>query len=200
MTINSKDLIKAIRTSDESIFNRLPDKTVSISGAGFKGDHIAAIRMHGIACPDTTWENCIFNDVEFNAIDFQNAKFTSCSFHQCRFTQTILAETVFEGCVFNHTTFIETEDAEALVINNCQFQESVIKNIHFIDTNITSSTYTQGELTDIDGEGTLKSFVLRDVAINHFDTSDMTVSACTATGCKTLPTGFKSVEGRRRRV
>ena len=202
MASNSKELIKAIQSSDEAIFNRVVEKSpgLSLSNTTFKGNTISAIRIHDIVCPDTVWENCIFNDVEFSAIDFQHAKFTSCTFHQCKFTQAILAETVFEGCVFNHLELLDTEDAEALEINNCQFQDSTIRGFHFLDTIVSSSTYTQGTLADIDGEGTLKSFVLRNVAIENFNTSTMQVTACTASACATLPAGFKSVEGRRRRV
>lgn len=199
---NTKELIKAIQSSDEAILNRIVEKNagISLAGTAFKGNNISAMQIHDIACPDTVWENCIFNDVEFNAIDFQHAKFTSCTFHQCKFTKAILAETAFEGCVFNHLELLDTEDAEALEINNCQFQDSTIRGLHFIDSVISSTTYTQGTLADIDGEGELKSFVLRSVTIENFATADMKLTACTASACATLPAGFKSVEGRRRRV
>lgn len=202
MVQNTKDLIRAISTSDESILNRLVEKNadLSLSGSTFKGDHVSAMRIHTVGCSDTRWENCIFNDVDFDTLDLQRAKFISCTFHQCQFTKAILAETVFEGCVFNHTSFLDTEDAEALEISHCQFQESIFRGLHFLDTLITASTFTLGELSHLDGEGALRSFVLRDVVIKDFDTSAMQLSACTATGCQELPAGFRSVEGRRRRV
>jgi len=202
MNQQTKELTKAIKTSDESIIDHLLEKNASLSleSASFKGENIGAMRIHDVNCANTEWEACLFDGTVFDGIDLQGAYFNGCTFHQCSFKNAILAETSFEGCVLKGTSIADTEDCEALEITNCQFQECEFVNVHLLDATLESVTITNGKISGFDGPAELKSVVLRNVEVSEFDTSEMTLTACTASQCAKLPAGFKAVEGKRRRV
>ncbi|MCL2325958.1 MAG: pentapeptide repeat-containing protein [Proteobacteria bacterium] len=197
-----KEITKAIKASDEGLLEALlaSHADLSLEAASFKGDHIGAIRIHGVDAGNTEWEACIFDGTVFDGLNLQGAFFNGCTFHNCTFRSTILAETAFDGCVLHRTTFGDTEDAEGLELTNTQFRDCSLVNLHLLDASLESLTITQGRLAGIDGVATLKSVVLRNVTIEGFDTGEMTLTGCIASGCNVTPEGFTASEGKRRRV
>ncbi len=199
--MSQKDLIKAIQTSDESLFNELiSNKAKSLDAASFKGAQIGAMTIHTIDCSNTEWEACLFDGTTFDGVNLQGAFFNGCSFHGCKFTKNILAEASFDGCVWQKSSITDAEDLEAAEITNCQFKECIFQNLHFVDGTLESLTIASGKMENISGIAELRSVALRNVEIDNFDTSEMTVSACTASGCTQIPGNFVLSEGKRRRV
>ena len=198
--MSQKDLIKAIQSSDESIFNEVIAKDSSLDGATIKGSQIGMMRIHSIECCNTEWEACIFDGTIFDNINLQGAFFNGCTFYNCTFKNDILAEASFDGCVFNKSTIVEPEDLEATEITNSQFKDCTLSKMHFVDSVLDSLTMTAGKLETISGIATLKSVVLRNVEVTDMDTSEMELSGCIASGCSSVPKGFTASEGKRRRV
>ncbi len=198
--MSQKDLCKAIQTSDESLFDELIAKDKTLDAASIKGAQIGAMTIHTIDCSNTEWEACIFDGTVFEALNLQGAYFNGCTFHNCTFNKAILAEASFDGCVWHKSKIVDAEDLEAVEITNCQFKECALQNMHFVDGTLQSLTMTSGTIESISGIAELKSIVLRNVEIKDFDTSEMTVSSCTASGCSSIPKGFVASEGKRRRV
>lgn len=199
--MSQKDYIKAIQTSDESLFNELiTGKSKSLEAASFKGSQIGAMTIHTVDCSNTEWDACIFDGTNFDALNLQGAFFNGCTFHGCRISKAILAEASFDGCVLQKSIIEDAEDLEAVEMTNCQFKECELRNLHFVDGTLESLTITSGKLDNISGIAELKSIVLRNVEVESFDTSEMTLTACTASGCSQIPKGFLASEGKRRRV
>lgn len=200
--MSAKEIIKAIEESDEGKFNSLVDKSKSpsLDSATLKSLHVGQMKIHTVDCTNTEWSACIFDGTTFDGVDLQGALFNACTFHDCTFSNAILAETTFDGCVWQKGALQNAEDMEAAEFMNCQLKECALENLHFLDTIFTSVTLTKGAIKNVDGIADLKSVVLRDVEIDAFDTSEMTLTACTSSGCSTVPKGFSTCEGRRRRV
>ena len=198
--MSQKDLIKAIQSSDESIFNEVITKDKSIEGATLKGAQIGAIRIHTIDCANTEWEACIFDGTTFDGVNLQGAFFNGCTFYNCTFKNAILAEASFDGCVLNRSAIVEAQDLEAAELTNSQFKECTLSKLHFVDTVLESLTVTSGQINEVSGIATLKSVVLRNVSVTDFDTSEMELTGCMASGCTSVQKGFTASEGKRRRV
>ncbi|MBO5752308.1 MAG: pentapeptide repeat-containing protein [Proteobacteria bacterium] len=197
-----KALIKAIQASDEAIFNEALQGTgeKSLDAATLKDLHIGAMRIHSIDCQNTEWEACIFDGTTFDGVDLQGAFFNGCTFHNCTFQHNILAEASFDGCVWQKSSLVHAEDLEAFELTNCQLKDCVLEDLNFLDSTLESLTVTAGTLKSLSGIAELKSVVLRNVTVESFDTSEMELSACTASGCTSVPKGFVACEGKRRRV
>lgn len=197
-----KALLKAIQASDEAIFNEAlqgsGEKT--LNAATVKGAHIGAIRIHTVDCKNTEWEACIFDGTTFDGVDLQGAFFNGCTFHNCTFQNNILAETSFDGCVWQKSSLVHAEDLEAFELTNCQLKDCLLDGLKFLDSTLESLTITSGTLKSVSGIAGLKSVVLRNVNVEDVDTSEMELSACTASGCSSVPKGFVACEGKRRRV
>ncbi len=199
--MSQKDWIKAIQTTDESLFNELAEgKEPSLEAASFKGIQIGPMRLHTVDATNTEWEACIFEGTEFDGLDLQGAFFNGCSFHGCTFNNTILAEVSFDGCVIHKTKFLEPEDLEAAEFKNCQFKDCELKNLNCLDTIFESVSISNGSMSDIDGIAELKSVTLRSVNVENFNTEEMTLSKCSCSGCSSVPKGFTVSEGKRLRV
>lgn len=197
-----KEILKAIQASDEAMFQSALDgaSEKSIDGATVKGAHIGAIRIHSIECTNTEWEACIFDGTTFDAVDLQGSFFNGCTFHHCTFSGNVLAEASFDGCVWQKSVISNPEDLEAFELTNCQFKDCRLEGLNFLDSTLESLTVSAGSLNDISGIAELKSVVLRNVSVESFDTTEMEVNACTASGCTSVPKGFVACEGKRRRV
>ncbi|MBR4985585.1 MAG: pentapeptide repeat-containing protein [Proteobacteria bacterium] len=200
--MSKKELLKSIQASDEALFNEAlsNDREPTLDNASIKGAQIGAMRIHTVDCSNTEWEACIFDGTFFDSLNLQGAFFNGCSFHNCTFSGSILAEASFDGCVLHKTQIIAPEDTEALELTNCQFKECSLEEMNLLDSSLESLTITSGCLKNITGIASLRSIVLRNVAIENFDTSEMEIAACTASGCTEVPKGFTASEGKRRRV
>ena len=200
--MSKKDLLKSIQASDEALFNEALSgtKTPTLDNASIKGAQVGAMRIHTVDCSNTEWEACIFDGTHFDGINLQGAFFNGCSFHNCTFSNAILAEASFDGCVLHKCHILSPEDLEASEFTNCQFKECALESMNFLDSSLESLTITSGTLTHLSGIATLRSIVLRNVTIEDFNTSEMEITACTASGCNVVPKGFTASEGKRRRV
>lgn len=200
--MSSKEIIRAIEKSDESAFEDVLGrvKEASAEGASFKGLHLGAMCIHDISCVNTEWEACIFDGTSFEGVDLQGAYFNGCTFHECRFEKSVLAEASFDGCVWQKSEISDAEDLEGLEVTNCQFKDCVWRGLQFVDSTLESLTISSGRLEHLSGIADLKSVVLRNVTVEHVDTTEMSLSGCTASGCSEVPRGFTACEGRRRRV
>lgn len=202
--MSQKDLIKSITNSDESAFNQLiaDPHHRSLDSASIKGAQIGAMRIHTIDCANTEWEACLFDGTTFEGVNLEGAFFNGCTFHDCIFKDIInFSGTAFDGCVWQKSGIIDPKtDLDSTELTNCQLKECTLQNIHFAEATLESLTINGGSLCNINGEAELKSVVLRSVNVDKFDTSEMTLSNCTASGCDKIPDGFKACEGRRRRV
>lgn len=200
--MSSKEIIKAIETSDGGAFDALvgKDKSATLEAASLKSLQVGGIRIHSVDCANTEWEACLFDGTVFDGVDLQGAYFNGCTFHDCEFCNAVLAEVSFDGCVWQKSAVRDAEDLEAAEFTNCQFKACDLENLHFLDTVLDSLTITDGAMRHIGGIAELKSVVLRNVSIDGFDTSEMSLTACTSSGCTQVPSGFATCEGRRRRV
>ena len=197
---NAKDLVRAILNSDESHFNELAVKDATLDAATFKNAHVSALRIHTIDASKTEWEACIFDGTVFENISLEGAFFNGCSFHNCVFRHVVMTETSFDGCVLHKTQIRSAADLEAAEITNSQFRECDLSDLHFVDSTLESLTFTAGAIRNVSGTAEVKSVALRGVTVEGFDTSEMTVSGCTASACDVVPAGFAASAGRRRRV
>ena len=202
--MSQKDLIKSIQNSDESAFNQIiaDPHHQSIESASIKGAQIGAMRIHTIDCANTEWEACIFDGTIFDAVSLEGAFFNGCTFHNCSFKNiSNFSGTAFDGCVWQKSSITDPgSDLDATELTNCQFKECILQNIHFADAILESLTFNGGSVSHVSGTAELKSVVLRSVNVDRFETSEMSLSNCTASGCEKIPAGFKACEGRRRRV
>ena len=200
--MNSKAIIKSIENSDESGFAQVlaGDAAPSLGAGSFRGLHVGPMRIHTISCENTEWEACLFDGTTFDGIDFRGAFFNGCTFHECRFANAVLAQASFDGCVWQKSAIADPRDLEAAELTNCQFKDCELTGLHFLDSVLESLTISGGVMRDWNGAAGLKSVVLRNVDADAIDTSEMTLTACTASGCPKIPAGFSAVEGRRRRV
>ena len=202
--MSQKDLIKSIQNSDESVFNQLIEDPhhQSLESASIKGAQIGAMRIHTIDCANTEWEACLFDGTTFDGVNLEGAFFNGCTFHDCSFKNIAnFADTAFDGCVWQKSGIIDPQsDLNNTELTNCQFRDCTLQNIHFAEATLESLTFNGGQISNLSGEADLKSVVLRSVSVDHFDTSEMSLSNCTASGCEKIPDGFKACEGRRRRV
>lgn len=200
--MSSKEIIKAIEASDNGTFDALVEKnkSASLDSAALKSLQIGSLRIHSVDCSNTEWEACLFDGTTFDGVDLQGAYFNGCTFHDCEFRGVILAEASFDGCVWQKSAIREAEDLEAVEFTNCQLKACDLEDLNFVDGVLDSITITEGSIKNVDGIADLKSVVLRNVVIDNFDTSEMTLMACTSSGCTQAPRGFSTCEGRRRRV
>lgn len=200
--MSSKEIIKAIESSDNGTFDALvqKDKSASLDSASLKSLQVGALRIHSVDCKNTEWEACLFDGTTFDGVDLQGAYFNGCTFHECEFRNAILAEASFDGCVWQKSAIREAEDLEAVEFSNCQFKACDLEDLNLVDGVLESLTITDGTIRNVDGIAELKSVVLRNVDVDNFDTSEMTLMACTSSGCTQVPRGFATCEGRRRRV
>ena len=100
--MSSKEIIKAIESSDNGTFDALvqKDKSASLDSASLKSLQVGVIRIHSVDCKNTEWEACLFDGTAFDGVDLQGAYFNGCTFHECEFRNAILAEASFDGCVW----------------------------------------------------------------------------------------------------
>ena len=201
--MNKKDLVKSIQNSDGAAFDGLAAQpNASLESAGFKGAHIGCMRLHTISLANTEWEACIFDGTTFDGVDLSGSFFNSCTFHDCVFRHIAdFSDAAFDGCVWQKSGIEDPEcDLENMEITNCQFRDCMLKNLHFVESSLQSLTFNGGRIENVNGDAEMKSVTLRSVEVEKFDTSDMSLSNCTASSCETLPKGFTACEGRRRRV
>ncbi len=210
--MSQKELLKAIETTDNAMFDevvsRIPDdpltSKINLENCEIKGKQIGAIRIHSINCANMEWEACIFDGTTFDGVDLEGSFFNGCTFHDCIFKNIInFSDVAFDGCVWQKSGIIdpdENNDLNAFSMTNCQFKECQFRNLHFVEGVLESVSFTGGCIDHVDGEATLKSVVLRSVEVNSFDTSEMEMTNCTASGCAKVPKGFVNREGRRCRV
>ena len=203
--MSQKDLIRSIQSSDGSAFDRIvaesPD--VSLETVSFKSLQIGAMRIHDINAANTEWEACLFDGTTFENVDLEGAYFNGCTFHDCHFKGiTNFDDTAFDGCVWKNSEIIDPaqECIECIEISNCQFRDCTLQNIHLAESTFQSLSFSGGKIQNISGDAEIKSVALRTVDVVDFDTSEMTLSNCTASGCTHVPAGFKACEGRRCRV
>ena len=200
--MSHKDLVKAIQNSDGAAFDKLVEAGSSLDSASFKGTQIGAMRIHTVDCTNTEWEACIFDGTTFDGVVLEGAFFNGCTFHNCTFSHIAsFTDAAFDGCVWQKSSILDpAADLEGTELTNCQFKDCTIQNLHFAEGTLQSLTFNGGKLTNLSGEAEVKSVTLRSVEVDNFDTSEMTLSNCTASGCEKLPKGFVACEGRRRRV
>ena len=206
--MSQKDLVKAIQSSDESIFNQIVSdgKNTSLEGESFKNSQIGAMRIHTINMANTEWEACLFDGTTFENVDLEGAFFNGCTFHDCHFIHIAnFSDTAFDGCVWKNSEIADPqgdEDGkiECLEISNCQFRDCILRNIQFAESTLQSLSFSGGKIENISGDAEVKSVALRNAEVEKFDTSEMTLSNCTASGCTNVPKGFVLSAGKRCRV
>lgn len=200
--MSQKDLIKAVQQSNSIVLEQLikADPELSMEAASFNGEHINALTIRDIDCSNTEWEACIFESCSFINVNLEGAFFNGCTFHSCTFSGNDLSEMAFDGCVMQRTKISSSSDIDGLEFSNSQLKDCVLEDLSFVDSNLLCLTISQGSIARLSGSATLKSVVLRSVEIDDFDTSDMVLTACTASGTDPVPEGFTAVKGNRRRV
>ena len=148
--MSQKDLVKAIQSSDESIFNQIVSdgKNTSLEGESFKNSQIGAMRIHTINMANTEWEACLFDGTTFENVDLEGAFFNGCTFHDCHFIHIAnFSDTAFDGCVWKNSEIADPqgdEDGkiECLEISNCQFRDCILRNIQFAESTLQSLSRT----------------------------------------------------------
>ena len=202
--MNKKDLIKSIQNSDGAAFDSLVAEAgkASLETASFKGAHVGCMRLHTVNLANTEWEACIFDGTTFDGVDLSGAFFNSCTFHDCVFLRIAdFSDAAFDGCVWQKSGIEEPQcDLDGVEMTNCQLKDCTLKNLHFSESTLQSLTFNGGRIENVNGDAEMKSVTLRSVEIENFDTSEMSLSNCTASSCKKLPEGFRACEGCRRRV
>ena len=197
----SREWVNAIKSSDEAAIQRLREahKDFSLEGESFSNVQLGTLPLKELNFANTEWENCIFDGVQFLSSDLSGAFFNACTFHNCVFNASTLDDVSFDGCVMQRTIFKDISPS-ALELANCQFKECEWTDITLDEAQFSSLSFTAGKLQNISGNGSLQAVVLRNVAVDEFDTEQFEMNHCTASGTENLPKGFTRCEGNRKRV
>lgn len=198
----NKEWLKAFQSSNNDAIRRLcsDGEGQSVEGESFKNGHYSTLSFCGINFSNTEWDACIFDNVEFISCDFSGAFINASTLQGVKFEDCIFDDASLDGCVMQRTSFIALSQCEGMEMTDSQLKESVLTNLTLLDARLTSLTFTGGRITNIAGSAELNGVVLRNVEVENFDTSDMNVQRCTASGVAEVPAGFLLCAGKRKRV
>jgi len=162
----------------------------------FEGLSFREMDFGRVTLRNTEWNGCMFEKCTFGVLD--GSLFEGCTFVDCNFDRARLEGVSFDGAVFQRTSFkgCVVQDSEW---NGVDLTECVFSDLAFDGVSWDAATLRGGKLAQISGDASLSGVTLRDVDVDSFDTSEMTLTGCVASGA-TIPDGFDRLTGRRRRA
>ncbi|MFA5623587.1 MAG: pentapeptide repeat-containing protein [Bradymonadales bacterium] len=195
--------LKAFKNADNEAIKRLLEENeavLSLEAASMNGGHYSGLVLKALNLENTEWDACIFDNVEFIDCNLTGALFNASTMFAVKFESCQLSDASFDGCVMQRSSLANISDSEGLELTDCQLKECTLENIDFADARLHALSFTSGRIARVSGEAELSGIVLRGVEVEAFDTSEMQVLRCTASGMSEVPEGFILYDGRRKRV
>ena len=116
------------------------------------------------------YENCTFNNCIFSKVNFTGINFLDCIFESCDLSMSILKNTGFQSVTFKQCKLI------GLHFN---LANSFSISFHFIDSNLTLSTFFQLKLKNTKFENcNLQEVDFVEISQKYFDAANHSVDYC----------------------
>lgn len=202
MTDINKLLAKALRASDLDTFHKLKAKLQtqgSFSGESFHNVVAAGFDLSGFDLSNTEWDGCLLEHMNFDNSDLEGAYFNGTTLLDGSFVETSLETAAMDACVFKRVVFQKTN------LNDTEFAGSDLefcsfKELSLDDVDWSLLTFSQGNVLQVMGNsGTFREVTFREVKVENFVTSGLTLKRCVGSG-STIPDGFMALSGNRQRI
>lgn len=111
-----------------------------------------------LACNNTKFNNCIFDDTTFGSCTFKNIKFVNKHMTKTRFYNCIFENVLFDSLILDSCTFHDCE------IDNVKFDNATIINSHIVISRINNLNFDNIQKTEL----RIRSSDLRNVKFDSF--------------------------------
>ena len=207
MSQHLKDLLDLMRAGEALAFNelrqKLGDQTPSLDGQTFKNLQIIGFDLGDLDLSNSEWEACLFNQTRFDSSSLEGAYLKGCTLVACSLAGVEFDDVALEGCIIKRC-LMERCALSGAEVSDTQLSDCEIADLDLSGSEWSSVVFNAGRLSRISGDGTLSGWTLREVVLDNFDASEMSVDHCTIAPHPEqpdlIPEGFTRLTGRRRRL